>query len=145
MTSSTNTLCMALKYIKMPSVYVNIIRSKYKDNMAYAEYQGDVYYLFHVLSGVITSCPLSSVLFNFCIDSLLWLFSTLIVTLKLGLTLACADDIAASVRCLSSLVDLTKIFDLFGEVSGLLLHPKKCVIVLLSVAYSADEDARPGS
>ena len=93
-------------------------------------------FLFHVLSGVLTGCPLSSVLFNFCIDPLLWLFSTLIVEPKLGLTLACAYNIAATLRRLSSLKDIAKCFDLFERVSGLLLHLKKCVIVLLSVECS---------
>ena len=79
---------------------------------------------------------MSSLLLNFCIDPLLWLFSKLIVSPGLGKVLACADDLAPSAQTLSSLVLIFQIYSLFAEVSGLHLQPSKCVFVLLSILAS---------
>ena len=44
-------------------------------------------------------------LFNFALDPLLWLFAQVVVTPGCGHVLACADDLAATLR---SLVHLAK-------------------------------------
>ena len=92
--------------------------------------------MFSVLSGVLQGCPLSGVLFNFAIDPLLYLFSTLIITPGFGKVLACADDIGASLVQLRHLVSCHNMFGVFQKVSGLTLKPRKCILILTSIEAS---------
>ena len=124
--TSHNWMLMAIERIGMPLYLRNIAHSMYIDCSACVEHQGSLVFLFCVVSGVLTGCSLSSVLFNFCIDPLLWLFSTLAVEPKIGHVLACADDLAACLRRLKHLKNLADIFKLFARIACLDLHPKKC-------------------
>ena len=51
----------------------------------------------------------------------------------LGQVRACADDVGMALRSLRSLKTVRYWFDRFQKVSGLVLKPPKCVIVLLNV------------
>ena len=63
---------------------------------------------------------------------LLWALGKLVVKPDIGRILACADDIAAAMRRLDSLVRMAELFGLFQMISGLTLHPGRCVLVLTS-------------
>jgi len=103
--------------------------------------QGQLKFLFKVHSGVLQGCPLSALLFNFCIDHLLRLFNVMIVKTQIGSVLACADDISATLVSLSALKSMGSAFSLFSRCSGLFLSPRKCVIVLNSVRTTAENIA----
>ena len=75
-------------------------KSMYKDNHAYKVVEGELMLIFFVISGVLRGFPLSAILFNFAIDPLLWVFSCMVVTPLRDTALACADDLAVTVRCL---------------------------------------------
>jgi len=81
---------------------------------------------------------MSGALFNFAIDPLLWSLSKLAVNPDIGRILACADDIAAAMRHLWALKQVFAIFQEFQQVSGLCLHPGKCVLVLTSVKVNPE-------
>ena len=99
----------------------------YDDVAVYWLHAGVLQYLRHVTCGVLQGCPISTILFNFSVDPLLFMFSEYIVVPSLGHVLACADDFGAVLYRLQSLVYMYHIFNLYGKVSGLKLHPDKCV------------------
>ena len=127
---------LVLDAIHAPQWFINICKNMYLDAKAYWLHDGHMSFLFDVLCGVLQGCPLSSVLFNYCIDPLLWLFSRLIIKPNLGLVRACADDLAAALSRLHTLITMQSIFALFEKVAGLKLHPSKCVIILVSTIAS---------
>ena len=97
---------------------------------------GVEHWLFRVISGVLQGCPLSGSPFVIAIDPLLFMFERRISDPSYGMVAACADDIGAFLEELQHLSILFEIFDVFGKASGLLLKPRKCVIILLSVVAS---------
>jgi len=130
---SHDWLFQVLKTIRMPDGLVSLVRAMYMDNRAYCSLSGSLRYLYTVSAGVLQGCPLSAALFNFALDPLLWLFSQVIVSPGLGHVLACADDLAATLRSLVHLIKVAKCFEIFQNIANLHLNPKKCVLVLNSV------------
>ena len=108
----------------------------YSDAEAWAESDGCHFFLFEIISGVLQGCPLSGFLFNICIDPLLWTFSTTIVKMHLGITLACADDLATALRRLETLKGIYNMFKRYEKISGLSLQPSKCILILTPVCAS---------
>ncbi len=58
----------------MPKGLLNALKRMYAGNDAYYNYDGQLQWLFLVISGVLQGCPLSGSLFLLCFDSLLSLF-----------------------------------------------------------------------
>lgn len=116
--------------------FINSVISIYSENNAYTRSPGGFEFLFKVFSGVLQGCPLSGALFNVGIDPLLWCFSRTIVQPGFGKVFACADDIGAALKSLQHLIPCAKLFAMFKKVSGLILKPSKCVMILTSVACS---------
>ena len=140
---------LVLSVIGAPEGFVNVQKGLYKNAAAYSQVEGRLKFLFMVLSGALTGCPMSGALLNFAIDPLLWRFSQLVFVpavptenlfdfCRVGRILACADDIAAAMREMASLIDIFRIFKRFQAVSGLCLHPGKCILILTSVVATAD-------
>ena len=113
-----------------------MFKAMYHDVQTFWALGNELFFLFLVYCGVIQGCPTSGALFNYSIDPLLYIFSRLVVVPRLGLVLACADDVAAAMRALKDLEHLYSIFHLFDEISGLRLSASKCVIILTSVEAS---------
>ena len=65
-----------------------------------------------------TLCPLSSVLFNFSVDLLLFMIAQVICAPKGGLVQACADDIAAALCRLDAMLIMFRVFSIYPQVSG---------------------------
>ena len=127
---------IVLAAIQAPVALVNTFRAMYHNVQAYMVVGGQLKHLFQVRAGVMQGCPLSALLFNFALDPLLWLFDSLVVVPQFGKVWACADDLAATVRCLEHLKQVAKAFDIFAKFSGLHLGHAKCCIVLNSVVAS---------
>jgi len=125
-----------LKSCRAPEGFCNIVRNRYRGCRAYLLQEGCTKFLFQVKCGVLQGCPLSSVLFLMCIDPLLFLFSSSVCIAPFGHVFACADDIAITVRHLGELVKVFQIFKIYSEVTGLVVKPSKCVLILLSVFAS---------
>ena len=128
---------LVLEAIQAPRGFINLVRSMYTNVEAYGNSEGNLVFLFDVHGGVLQGCPLSAALFNFAIDPLLWMFEQLLVQPLLATIKACADDIAAALGKLSSLVHMYKLFTIYHRVSGLVLQPSKCIIILDSVSATA--------
>jgi len=120
-------LLLVMEAIKIWRAFLCAIKCLYADNHAYADDGGMIIYLFPILSGILQGCPLSGTLFVFVVDPLLWMFRKQINS---AIIRACADDIGAALRRLDDLVALYNIFKKFQAVSGLVLKPSKCVIIL---------------
>ena len=125
---------LVLEAIQAPSGFINLVRSMYTNVEAYGNADGNLVFLFAVHGGVLQGCPLSAALFNFAIDPLLWMFDQWLVQPLHATIKACADDIAAAMGKLASLVNMYKLFSIYRKVSGLVLQPSKCIIILDSVA-----------
>ena len=85
---------------------------------------------------MLQGCLWSGALCNVGIDPLLWCFSHTIVQPGLGKVFACADDVGAALCSLRALIPCAKLFNMFRKISGLVLKPSKCVIILTSVSCS---------
>ena len=94
----------------------------YKNVYGYWAGCGVYVFLYEVLCGVLQGCALSSLLFNYCIDPLLWPFAELVVAPGLGHVLACADDITAAISRLQLCYVQAH--------RGCHLNAKKCILVL---------------
>ena len=88
--------------------------------------------LFIVASGILQGCPLAGLAFTVAINPILAFFADKVEARGLGITKACADDIAAVCFKLSSLVGYARGFRLARALAGLHLKPPKCVIVPLA-------------
>ena len=129
-------ILLVLKSIDAPLGCITFVEHLYTDNIAYANTCGSLTYLFAVFGGVLQGCPLSSVLFNFSVDPLLFLFAQVICVPQRGVVQACADDIAAALRRLDSMLIMFRVFAIYQQVSGLSLSPSKCYLILDSFCCS---------
>jgi hypothetical protein len=125
-----------LETIRMPLGLKNAVKKLYEANQGYMDCEGEDYWLFEVMSGVLQGCPLSGSLFVICIDPLLYLFQKHIESPGLGSVRACADDIGVSLRSLISCEVIANLFRDFQGLSNLNLKPKKCVMILTSIVAS---------
>ena len=115
---------------------MNLIKSLYTNITAYSSGIGDGSFLFEVLGGVKTGCPMSSVLFILCINPFVHLCVFLSDKPGLSTTRVCADDFGSALKCLKALRTQASIFKVAAEVSGLHLKPSKCVIIISCVHLS---------
>ena len=88
--------------------------------------------LFFIFSGVLQGCPLAGSFFTIAMDPFLRHFEELIENSERGIVRACADDVGASLRDISSLSVMKCVFDSAETLAGLALKPTKVVIVPLS-------------
>ena len=123
-----------LSAIGAPCGLVNVVKGMYTNVDAFAVNDEQVIFLFKVLSGVLTGCTMSGMLFNFAMDPFLWAVGSWVCNVEIGRALACADDIGAALSQLSYLIKMRGLFKVFELASGLSLHPGKCVLVLTTVA-----------
>ena len=123
-------LFLVLKMLSVPARYRNAIFNLYSKITAYSSGIGNGKFLFYVLCGVKTGCPLSSILFLLCVNPFIDLFRWLSDNPGFSLTRICADDFGSALKQLESLRTQASIFRLAGAVAGLLLKPSKCVIVV---------------
>ena len=77
-------LFLVLITIEAPDWIYNIVNDLYTDVHAYAEVNGSLVFLFSIFGGVVQGCPMSSIIFNWCIDPLLWAFANLTTIVSLG-------------------------------------------------------------
>ena len=126
----------ALRAHGFPSGLVLFIEILYHMNFASTAVQGTLAFMFFITAGVLQGCPLSGFLFAIAINPILkWIHREVQVP-DLGRARACADDLGASLRKLSTLTVLHRIFVAAQRVSGLTLKPKKCLIVPTSMRCS---------
>ena len=95
-------------------------------------------FLYFVLCGVRTGCPLSATLFLLCMNPFLELINWLADGPKLARTCVCADDIGSSLRQLMDLKILHGIFQLAARTSGMFLKPAKCFLAVTAVDLNTD-------
>ena len=112
-------------------MYRYAILSLYSKVTAYSCGTGDGSFLFNVLCGVKTGCPMSSVLFILCIDPFMDLFNWLSDNPGFSLTRVCADDFGSTLDQLCRIKTQASIFRRARSVAG--LH---CIIVISCITIS---------
>ena len=123
-------LHLILELIKMPLEVRRPLLNMYSGNEAFVDCDGELRWLFCVISGVLQGCPLSGPLFVIVIDPLLFMFKKKVEDITVGRVRARADDIGASLAKLAKIGIFQQAFARFQSVSGLTLKPKKCLMVL---------------
>ena len=104
----------------------------------YIKHMGSAKFMCIVRSGVLQGCPLASLLFVIAMEPFLILFKLSIEDAALGVIRACADDIAVTLKNMSSLVQLFDIFQIAEQVAGLRLKVTKCFLIPLSAPLSPE-------
>ncbi len=102
----------------------------YTDIAAYSSGIGDCEFLFNLLGGVKTGCPLSSMLFLLGVNPIVFLFLLLSDTPKFSNTRICADDFGSVLRSLDTLMIQASVLRAARLASGLHLKPVKCVLIV---------------
>ena len=129
-------LWLVLEVLKIPTVIVKVIERLYSNIFAYSSGCGDGSFLFEVLGGVKTCCPLSSILFLLGVNPFIDLFLWLSDGPKCSVTRICADDLGSALKCLKSLKTQASIFRAAANYAGLILKPAKCVLVVTACELS---------
>jgi len=98
--------------------------------MAFPTGIGTNSFLFCVLAGVRTGCPLSATLFLLATNPFVFLINMLSDGPGLSKSCFCADDVGSALNALKSLKTQCSIFRLAAKVSQMELKPSKCYIVV---------------
>ena len=122
-------LFMVLRARGVPIGLIDLIDSMYRLVSAFMVCGGRFRFLFWILAGVLQGCPLSGMLFAIVMDPFLVKLDAELCRPQLGTVRACADDVGAALRHLSSLRIAKCTFDAAREVANLCLKPTKCVLV----------------
>jgi len=123
-------LHLVLEALEVPYRIRLLVISLYSLITAYSSGVGDGSFLFNVLGGVRTGCPLSSILFILCINPFIYLFQRLSDDPGCSVTRICADDFGSCLQVLKTLKIHASIFGLASCVAGLHLKPGKCVLII---------------
>ena len=126
-------LFLVLECLGLPPCLMQVIQWMYTDVCAYSSGCGDGSFLFQVLCGVKTGCPLSSLLFLLAINPIVDLFIYLSDGIKLSATGVCADDFGSAFKALHVLRTQASIFKCASKVAGLELKGSKCVVFFTGV------------
>ena len=94
---------------------------------------GNGKFLFEVLCGVRTGCPLSSILFLLCVNPFIDIILLISDGPRLSVTRVCADDFGSTLRRLEVLKIQVTVFKLAARLAGLVLKPCKCVLIITVV------------
>ena len=129
-------LWLVLKVLQIPKNIVKVIERLYSKIFAYPSGCGDGSFLFEILGGVKTGCPLSSILFLLGVNPFIDLFLWLSDGPKCSVTRICADDFGSALKCLSSLRTQASIFRVAAKYAGLNLKPVKCVLIVSACELS---------
>ena len=107
-----------------------VIYLLYLNSQAYSLGMGNGSFLFSVLSGVRTGCPLSSTLFLLVFNPFIELMALVSDGPRLSRSAVCADDVGSALRALTGLKAQASIFQLAARVAGMCLKPSKCFLVV---------------
>lgn len=123
-------LFLTLLFHVIPDGLMRFLETLYDGNKCFGVFDGVQVFLYEVRAGILQGCPLSGTLFVFVVTLDVFL-RYLAAMLPGSVTGAFADDIASISKELRELPILFEAFELFGEVSCLLLKPRKCCVVPL--------------
>ena len=127
-----------LTFLNIPSGLLALVRNLYNSNKAFFGSDSGWIFVFYILSGVLQGCPLSGSLFVIVIDPLLNFFKIHLENSALATCRACADDIGIALRHMACIPSLHKWFSEYSVISGLVLNPGKCIIVLTTFLANTD-------
>ena len=124
---------LVLNVLKIPKMLLRVIECLYTSINAFSSGCGDGSFLFQVLGGAKTGCPLSSILFLLCCNPFIDLVLRLSDGPKLSVTRICADDFGSALKSLLTSKYQAPIFNLAARCAGLHLKPSKCVLIITVV------------
>ena len=131
-------LFLVLTGLGIPEAYFNVIWWLYQQIQAFSSGAGNGSFLFDMLCGVKTGCPLSSICFVLGINPIVELFAWLSDGPKLSVTRVCADDFGAALKALKWLKVQASIFRSAKRVTGLCLKDVKCVLIVSCCELTSD-------
>ena len=112
----------------LPIGLYNFFVGLYSNNRCFGIINGDYFFLFNILAGIIQGCPASGSVFVLSVDG----FLRLLVALdENSTTCAFADDIGQVISSLKIVDKFYRAFNFFRRASGLSLKIKKCVFIPL--------------
>ena len=127
---------LLLKVLRVPAFLRNAILSLYTKISVFSCGIGDGSFLFWVLCGVKTGCPLSSLLFLLCVNPFIDIINELSDNPGFSVTRVCADDFGSTLDQLYRIKCQASVFRLAASVAGLHLKPCKCVIIVSCIPIS---------
>ena len=131
-------LWAVLSKLGLPSIFVRGLQKLYANNKHRIKLAGKLYCGPHVTIGIKQGDPLSMILFALCLEPLLRHLEKLL-DLAREMAGAFADDIGVVIADIRNTApDLAKLFELFGKLSNLWLHPMKSVLIPLMPGVSLD-------
>ncbi len=119
-------LFAVLSCIRLNPLVYRLIQMLFYNSEAFSYGTGTGEFLFQVLAGVRTGCPLSATLFLIALNYFLDLFEYLSDGPKISASCMCADDIGSALRALKHLNIQHSIFRMCAKVSGMELKATKC-------------------
>ena len=123
-------LFAVLQCLRLPTKYYNVIRNMYRASHAYSVGVGTCDFLFKVLAGVRTGCPLSATLFLLSFNPFVDLINFISDGPKVSVSCICADDVGSVLRALSDIRYQYSVFKLAEKTAAMFLKPSKCFLVV---------------
>ena len=124
--------------IELSQPVFKLIQLLYYNSTAYSIGIGTGHFLFKVLAGVRTGCPLSATLVLLAMNPFVELINRLCDAPNLWRTCVCADDIGSALKSLDTLRIQHSIFRLAARVANMHLKPSKCFIIVSCVQLTPD-------
>ena len=122
--------------LRLPPLIYNIIWHLYQDSRAFSCGVGTNEFMFEMLSGVRTGCPLSATLFLLAFNPFVDLFERLSDIPRCSCTAMCADDVGSAIKALRYLKVQFSIFKVAEQVACMKLKPGKCHLIVTAVGMS---------
>ena len=131
-------LFACLKCLDLPSEVFTLIQNLYVRSAAFSCGIGTNSFMFYMLAGVRTGCPLSATLFLLALNPFVDLLNWLSDGPGPSTTCICADDVGSVLRRLKHIKVQYSIFKLAQEVAGMVLKPSKCFLVVSCIELTPE-------
>ena len=132
-TVSHHSIERALRRLRCPTPFVNLVRNLYKGARTRIHLNGESPEPIHITNGVKQGCPLSPLLFNSVTDELLHLLGNeggyRLPNGDLIASMAFADDLILISSSREGMVRSLRTMDLFFQARGMKVQPPKCCTI----------------
>lgn len=118
-----------LSWMQLPPVFIRVFEALLTYVFALVDVGGSMRTAFAVGGGVVQGCPMSATLFLFTFEPFLYALYHLIDAAGVGLSRACAGDVACLLRRIQHLRSVFAIFRSAEIIANLSIQPTKCILV----------------
>jgi hypothetical protein len=124
--------------MQLPPAFAGVIKALYNGSTAIRLGVLGPEFLYDFASGVLQGCPLSGLLFVWCMDLFIRMMMKRVESQGRGVLKICADDVGAALKTIWSLVVLAEIFVVDEAVFGLALNVNQRIIVPTATTWTID-------